>query len=138
MQQVKAEWTNDDFTAMSWHDSRIYSMSFPNEKLEFSIDIDYIFKWEKVEAQNRFWVSPCHIKFEDVLNLKINVDFQNSVGIDILSIKRENDRLSPNGRMIIWDFEIETDKGTISFQSTGYVQIVLSQPILSISQDLNR
>lgn len=131
---VKKLWTDSEFKNMGWHDSRLYSIAFPDESLKFVLNIDYIFKWE--EATKKFWVAPCILTFEDTLNLKIDIDFKNSTGIDIVSIGRDNKRLSPNGKIVIWDYSIETDKGIISFESSGYQQKVISQPILSDSQTL--
>jgi hypothetical protein len=137
---VKNIWTDEDFEKMKWHDNYIHSISFPGADCKMSFDIDYIFEWELNEEQNlyKFWISPCVIIFSSVLNLKIAIDFNNSVGLDISEIKRLNPRLSPNGKMTIWDYIVDTDKGTITFESTGYIQKVRKQPILSSRQLLPR
>jgi hypothetical protein len=137
---VKEIWTEEDFEEMGWHDSRIHAIFFPNEDLELSLDIDYLFKWILDDKSNlySFWVSPCILLFFNVLNLKISIDFQNIIGLDILDINRQNPRLSPNGKTTLWDFEIITDKGYIKFESSGYRQVVKKQPILSQSQVLDR
>ncbi len=135
--QVKNKWTDADFKEMGWHDASLYSMKFPWDNLELSLDIDYIFKWERSkESSYQFWVSKCNLIFNNVLNLKIDIDFNNSICLSILEITRDNKRATPNGKMILWDYTIETDKGIITFQSTGYVQDVLTNPILSDSQNL--
>lgn len=137
---VKENWTDIDFLEMSWHDSYIYSMIFPGEKLIVSFDIDYLFEWVLVKKENlyNFWISPCILIFYDVLNLKVNLDFKNGVKLQIDAIKRINQRLSPNGNVLVWDYIIETDKGTISFESTGFLQKVEKQPVLKSSQELSR
>lgn len=137
---IKEIWTDEDFEDMGWHDSHIHAISFPNEDLELSLDIDYLFKWIQDDISNlyNFWVSPCILLFFNVLHLKISIDFQNTIGLDILDIKRRNPRLSPNGKITLWDFEIVTDKGDIKFESSGYRQIIKKQPISSQSQVLAR
>ncbi|HMG66707.1 MAG TPA: hypothetical protein VK588_03440 [Chitinophagaceae bacterium] len=138
--QVKPLWTEADFESMSWHDSRLYSISFPNEKLKMTFDIDYLFKWEinKIDNLYNFWVSPCDLIFSDVLNLEINFDFKNTVGLYIDNIARFNSRASFNEQKIIWHYKITTDKGIISFEGTEFIQIVKKQPILTNSQVLDR
>ena len=137
---IKEIWSEADFEQMGWHDSHIHAISFPNKDLELSLDIDYLFKSipDDTSSLYNFWVSPCILLFFNVLNLKISIDFQNTIGLDILDINRLNPRLSPNGKMTLWDFEIVTDKGYIKFESSGYRQVVKKQPILSQSQVLAR
>lgn len=138
--KVKEIWTELDFEDMGWHDCHIHAMSFPNEELEISFDIDYLFKWELDDKSNlyKFWVSPCILFFYNVINLKIDIDFQNAIGLDILDINKKNLRLSADKKINLWDFEIATDKGLIKFESSGYKQVVKNQPICSESQILAR
>lgn len=138
--KVKEIWTEKDFKEMGWHDSHIHAISFPNEDLEFSLDIDYLFKWVLDENSNinTFWVAPCILSFLNVLNLKIEIDFQNTIGLDIADINRFNPRTSPNGKTTLWDFEILTDKGYIKFESSGYKQVVKKQPVIGQNLVLDR
>lgn len=137
--RVKEHWFNSDFEDMGWHDSRLYSIVIPSEDFKLSLDIDYIFKWAKSDGeQEGFWVSPCELLFFDVAGLKINVDFQDNMLLFISDIRRKNERLSPNGKAVEWDFEIECDLGLVSFSATGFEQRVRTQPVLSETQDLNK
>ena len=135
---IKNIWTEKDFETMGWHDCRIYSISLPNEKYELIFNIDYIFSWEKFsEVDSKYLVSPCKLVFFNVFNLKLSVDFENSLKTFITDLTRENKRLSPNGKLIIWDYIIELDNGgLITFSSTGFKQIVKSEPVLIETQDL--
>ncbi|MBN8856741.1 MAG: hypothetical protein J0H29_00050 [Sphingobacteriales bacterium] len=135
---VKEVWGNEDFNEMSWHDNYIYKMSFPSDDLRMSLEIDYIFKWELNPKSNfyQYWISHCWLTFVDVLNLKIDLDYKNSTGLTIAEIRRISNRISKNQKVIIWTFEIETDKGMISFDATGFIQKVDKQPVLSQSQRL--
>lgn len=137
---VKEVWTDADFEEMGWHDSHIHAISFPNENLGISLDIDYLFKWVLDDKSNRykFWASPCTLFFFNVVNLKIDIDFQNTIELSILNINRDNPRLPAAGEITLWDFEITTDKGHIKFESSGYKQVVRKQPIFSQSQVLAR
>lgn len=137
---VKEIWSDKDFDEMGWHDSCLHAISFPQYDQVFELDIDYIFEWVLNKESNlfNFHISPCTLTFYDVLNLEINISFDDSIGISIADITRENPRKLANDKLAIWDYVIETDKGTISFTATGFEQKVLSQPILSESISLDR
>lgn len=135
--KVKETWSDSDFEEMGWHDSRLYQIKFPDEKFEFTLFIDYIFKWVEVDDRFKFWVSPCKLKFHNVINLKIDLSFENILGIDIVSVERTKVGLTPNGKMTKWMYLIETDKGNISFESTGYTMDVISEPEFLESQDMS-
>ncbi len=137
--KVKETWINSDYEEMGWHDSRIYAFHLPLDDFKFVLEIDYLFEWVKQEDESfKFWVSPCSLIFLDTLNIKFDIDFENHVDLYIDDILRGNERLSPNGRTTIWDFIIHTDKGVMSFVSSGIEQKVHKQPILSDSQTLAR
>jgi len=136
--EVKEIWTSDDFEVMGWHDSRLYQMKFPNEDYNFVLYIDYIFKWEKQQDDSfKFWVSPCELKFLNISDLKLNLSFDNFSEIFVSEIKKQEIGLTPNEKMIEWKYIIETDRGNIEFLSTGYIMKVISEPILSESQDMS-
>ena len=135
--EVKEKWTNSDFNEMGWHDARLYQIKFPDEEFNFTIYLDYIFKWEKQEdGFFKFWVSPCEMVFKNVFDLDVNISFTKSIGIDIDNIQREKIGLTPNGKMTDWKFLIQTDKGTIELIATDFEMNLISQPILSNGQDL--
>lgn len=136
---VKAIWTDSDFEAMGWHDCRLYGLVVPDEDFNLSFDIDYIFKWEKSSDETTgFWVSPCDLVFENVSNFKVEMEFKDSLLLFVGNVNRGNRRLSPNGQLTVWDYEIECDNGVLSFSATGFNQHIRKQPILSASQDLNK
>ena len=136
--KVKKIWTDNDFDEMGWHDSRLYQLKFPDEDCNFILYIDYIFEWVKYKDRYKFWVSPCEMVFKNVIDLNLNLLFENSIGIDIDLIKREEMGLTPNGKMTDWKYQIETDRGRIEFTSTGFEMNLISQPILSKSQSINK
>lgn len=136
--KVKNTWTDDEFEDLGWHDCRLYAIQLPDENFKLSFDVDYIFKWEKESDQFKFWVSPCDLVFSNVSGLKVDLDYRDSMLMFISEVKRSNPRLSPNGKVTIWDYLIECDNGDIAFSATGFRQTVRSQPVLSESQDLRR
>jgi len=137
---VKEILTDQEFESMSWHDSCIHSIFFPYKIDRLILDIDYLFEWQLDKETNlyNFWISPCTLTFLHISDLKMTIDFKNTVGLYILDITRSNPHFSPNGKMEMWSYIIETDKGEISFEAGQYRQIVKAQPILSASQVLPR
>jgi len=137
---AKDKWDNDDFNNMDWHDCRIYSITLPEKELSLILDIDYIFEWILNDDMDlfKFWISPCKLAFFDVSKLKIQLDYKNSVGMDINEILMMNPTRLPNAKKDIYDFEIVTEYGYISFSSTGFEQTVIEQPILSDSINIGR
>lgn len=136
----KQIWNDSHFDHMNWHDNYIHSFILPDENLIFELDIDYILQWIKKIDSNlfKFKVAPARLKFYDVLGLNINLVYENSTGINIDSISRRNRRLSPNNKKIIWNYFIETDKGIISFESTGYSLTLSEKSQIIDSQRLKR
>ncbi|MBQ4804095.1 hypothetical protein J8L88_14630 [Aquimarina sp. MMG015] len=136
--EIKDKWTDADFDIMGWHDSRLYQIKFPDENYNFTLFLDYIFKWEKQNDETfKFLVSPCELKFENISNFKMSLSFENFLEIFIVEIRREKLGLTPNKKMMEWKYIIETDRGDIEFESTGFKMNLISQPILSDYQSLN-
>lgn len=140
-------YSDDDFLQMGWHDATVYSMTFPMPHFfSISLDIDYIFKWHKTETGTQFrgWdVAPCTLTFHNVSDFKVALDWSLPGGVNqgdtiISDIRRQNSRLTPNGKYVSWDYEIELDVGMISFTATGFKQVVRVPPKFSESQDLGR
>ncbi len=138
--EVKELWTDAEFDEMGWHDCRIYSLQFPNKEFQLKLEIDYIFRWEKLpDGSFRFWVSPCELVFQNVSGFKAEVDFKNYMQLFIMELKRDNPHPSPNGQVTLWDYEIDCDNGRICFTATGFEQLVREQPRpIGPEQDLGR
>ncbi|AFM02656.1 hypothetical protein Fleli_0157 [Bernardetia litoralis DSM 6794] len=137
---MKKEWTEEDFDIMGWHDSYVHSISFPNQELNLTFDIDYIFDWVLNNENNlySFWVSPCYFTFKNVTDLRLNIDFQDYVGLHIDNIERHSPYLTPNGKLFLWSYKIISNIGEITFKSTGYIMKLKKLPLLSKSQVLPR
>jgi hypothetical protein len=135
----KVIWTEADFADMAWHDAVLYSMSFPQADHLIRFDIDYIFNWHWEHETVSGWdVAPCTLEFNDVSNLKISLDWERQGDTSIQNIMRNNSRPSPNGKFILWDYQIELDVGELSFTATGFTQALRKQPSFSASQSLGR
>ena len=130
---------NNDFDTLSWHDCRLYRLDIPDEKNNLTLDIDYIFEWEKDgDSYSGVWVSPCQLIFEGVNFLVVNLRFENSTNLYISEIEKRNERLSPDGSITINDYRLVLDKGLIEFTATGFSQKLSRQPVRSETIDLGR
>jgi hypothetical protein len=119
--------TEEDFAYMSWRDASVYFLSPPDEGGEIAFLIDYIFhREEKPDGTGwYYWVSPCFLKFSNVLDLRIDLDFRNTTGLSIVDIKHVGDvpRADGKGKSLL--LSVDCDHGTISFSCTGFVQVSL-------------
>ncbi len=134
--------TEVDFDNMGWHDSFIYALSL-GERNELTFDIDYIFKWINPSGERkffRFWVSPCTLVFENVYDLKIDIEVSEPFKLEITDINRNNPQRPKNADYIKCDIEydwtIETNQGEITFKSIGYKQFVRQTPVLLDEQKM--
>ncbi|MDR2037009.1 MAG: hypothetical protein LBQ60_03710 [Bacteroidales bacterium] len=137
---VKENWTDEDFVKMKWTDCHIHAISFPDEKSELKLDIDYIFDpgiGEKT-SKDRFWVSPCSLSFFNVQDLNVKGKFEEIVGFNIQQISRSNSILSSNRQNALWDYTIKTDGGTIALRASGFILKVEKQPVLNDDTVLDR
>jgi hypothetical protein len=134
-------WTEADFERMGWHDSRIHAVAFLSEPLELAFDIDYILQWVQPSEDQyyRFWVAPATLVFQNVYELKLELEpFE---AVDIADIHRDDLRKPRNaefiGRDAGWRWRIETHDGDITFRAAGYEQHFRRAPIFGRFQSLD-
>ena len=135
----KKIWTAEDFEVMCWHDNRIYSMAFFPEQHQIRLDIDYIFEWIKSvdgTGYESFWIAPSTLCFENMSEVKINIDMASYNDLEISEIRREYLGKTPNGEYEWWSYTIETNVGFISLNSTGYNMYIRSNPVSSKYLDI--
>jgi len=125
---------------MNWHDNYIHSFGFNAEKFELALDIDYIYDWLDGEgADYNFLISPATLTFQNVSNLKINLDWKEyALDLCIFSIDRLNPRKTANAKMTEYDWEIliSWPEGKISFCATGFTQISRAKPAVFNEQKI--
>ncbi len=140
----KAVWTEDDFSAMGWHDARIYGFAILNEeeemwKNEFLLDIDYIFKWVQPfppSSHFTFWVAPCTLIFRNFYDLVIDAD-AGGESLEVADLRLSEKLTNQNNGVIYYSWEIELQGGLISLKSEGFNQIVRGVPIHTPGQTLS-
>jgi hypothetical protein len=135
----KPLWAADDFEVMGWHDSRVWAMVADEEKFEFAVDLDYIFKWvhpELGETYFKFWVAPVTMVFENAYDVTIDIESRQG-GIEVADLHREEPKPTPNGALTDYLFRFECQEGEISLRATGYRMYVRLEPRLMQGQCLS-
>ena len=131
-------WSDEDFDLMGWHDVTIHAVGVALEQWELFLDIDYILQWIDPippEEYFKFWVAPASLVYENVSDLKIDIDVGSYQEITLQGIERSNPRVS-NGVITVWDWLLESHQGSVSFIATGFKQYIRSAPMLGKMQSL--
>lgn len=142
MNQDFKTWTEADFETMNWHDCAIYAIGFVEDKEHFEnqvyLDIDYIIEWRQTTESTYFdfLVCPCTLVFNDVHNLRIDID---TGMLTILDITIENihllkEKISNGYATSEWHIELRN--GDIFLEAVGYKQVQRSESILTKQQRL--
>src|SRR5215213_10801038 len=94
----KWTWTEEDFERMGWHDAQVHAFAFLPESWELLLDLDDILKWvapSEGESHYSFWSAPATLIFENVADLKIELEPFPAFELD--GIERGDPR-APDGR----------------------------------------
>jgi hypothetical protein len=130
----KLVWTEEDFERMGWHDATLHGIAFLTETFELVLDLDYIFEWvehSEPEPHFTFWVAPCTLVFENVFDLRIELEPYPEVSVADLTradpgVPRNADVI---GRAADWLWKLECHQGVITFRAAGYTQYVRATPM---------
>ncbi len=150
---MHATYTEKDFQRLSWHDSYVYGIKFPNPDIDVAdwrsdlvFDIDYIVEWILgVDRSFRFLVSPADLIFHGVTDLRLSIDwadsFQTAVPeIWIDGIKRDrirDQKIYLDRPYYRWAIElVHPPGGEIAFGAVGFTQVLRAEPLLIDEQKL--
>ena len=138
----KRVWTEEDFERMGWHDARVHAFAFLPETWEFALDIDYIFEWldpGEVEARYSFWSAPATLVFENVTDLRIELEPYPDASID--GVERRDPGVPRNaahiGKAKDWQWVLDFHQGQITFRSAGYALYVRRDALRNTTQSLS-
>ncbi len=132
-------WDDGDFEVMGWHDATIWSIHPDSSAHEFSLDLDYIFKWVDPgpgETYFKFWVAPVTMVFENVHAVKIAIDSPHGV-IEIADLNRGEPEPSPRVGLTERSYKFDCQEGEVSLRSTGFRLFVRRAPELLEGQHFN-
>ena len=81
---------------------------------------------------------PAFISFENVIDLKIGISFNDTQDLIIEDILRSEAGLVPDKRSLNANYIIRANVGDICFTATGFKMKLLADPKYSLMQDLDR
>lgn len=139
-------WTTDNFDNLGWHDCHIHGFRLAEAHAdrgtaELEFDIDYILEWlRQDDARFRFRLAPATLTFHDVYALRVTLDYASpGAGMTpfaIDEIEREPVTHHPGDTRFRWRLPINWPAGEITFESTGFTQILRGEPIEHDAQSL--
>src|SRR5687768_10987408 len=119
---------------MGWHDATVHGIAFLSETWELALDLDYVFEWvehTEPEPHFTFWVAPCTLVFDNVSDLRLELEPYPELSVADLS--RADPGVPRNaefiGKAADWQWTLECHQGVISFRATGYTQYVRAAPV---------
>src|SRR5262249_39372173 len=122
---------------LGWHDNHVHGLRIlrgDDSGGELVLDLDHIVEWlpHAGDEPYRWRVAPATLTFHHVFNLRIEIDYA-SIGagmtpfsIDV--IEREADA-SSGGTLFRWRIKINWPDGAITFESSGFTQVLRGAPI---------
>ncbi|WP_444915408.1 hypothetical protein ACJJI5_03940 [Microbulbifer sp. EKSA008] len=135
----KKIWSENDFSIMGWHDSKIWGFLADTENFEFMIDLDYIFQWihpRKGETYFKFWVAPVTMVFENAYDILLDIESRQGE-LEVADLHMVNERKTKNGRFDEHDFRFDCQEGEFKISATGFKMYVRKAPILQSRKALN-
>ena len=142
----KKTWHTEDFDSLFWHDVNIHGFhldSFVDDEsiADLVFDIDYILKWDNVNNELSFTVCRATLRFHKISGMKFMLDYATPVmgmypfsidGIERVPLTHFTDH-----KYFHWFIKINSPEGYIEFDSPGFTQTLVGQPIVQSSQWLS-
>jgi hypothetical protein len=144
MNENPLAWTEADFDKMSWHDNHVHGLQIRSGEDGFGeviFDIDYILEWlHPVDGIHiRFRLAPATLTFSNVAHLRLHVDYGSDAlgpfSIDV--VKRTPIDFQTGARYFEWHIELVWPRGSISFQASGFTQVLRGPVQLTTAQWLD-
>jgi hypothetical protein len=137
---MKRAWTEADFPDLSWHDNSVHAFRVVEGEHgtgELVLDLDHIVEWIESEKGYEFRVAPAELRFREVTDLRITLDYSAATAAltPFTLAEIQVDQLV-NGQSNRWTLKVNWPVGEISFSSTGFIQHLTSDPVVSSAQTL--
>ena len=136
-------WTDEQFDEMSWHDNCVHALRIVegiNGAGELIFDLDYILEWIEAEEGFRFRILPVTLKFREVTDLRISLDYATpTIALGPFSIHAIERKIEQRERYAaqVWKLLINSPIGEITFESQGFEQRSVGAPQISNGQWLS-
>src|ERR1039457_4924251 len=138
----KQSWTEADFGDLGWHDNHVHGFNIREGEYGAGwliLDLDYICEWRcGTDKRCTFMVAPADLVFRDVTDLRISIDFKNlALGqLSIGEIRREVTTRTERYTGYRWQILFNSPEGEISFERSGFNQVLRASPTHSPHQFL--
>ena len=141
----KRIWTEADFEGMSWHDNHVHGLGIRSGEYgsgELILDLDHILEWLCPVADFfQFRIAPATLTFREVTNLRIDIDYAAAtaalVPFSIADIRRESCQYPGGATGCRWVIAVNWPPGSISFDATGFTQVLRGPVKLTSEQCLD-
>jgi hypothetical protein len=133
---MKRVWTDADFPDLSWHDNSVHAFRVVEGKDgvgELVLDIDHIVEWIESEMGYKFRVAPAELRFRDVTDLKMTLDYP-ATSAALTPFTLDRIQVDQSNR---WTLKVNWPVGEISFSSAGFTQRLTGEPVVSSAQSLD-
>jgi hypothetical protein len=138
---MKRIWTEADFSDLSWHDNSVHALRLIEGKDVFGqliLDLDHIVEWIDSEKGYEFRVAPAELRFRDVTNLRMTLDYSaTSAALTPFTLDGIQTEQMADGHSNRWTLKVNWPVGEISFSSTGFTQRLTGEPVVSSVQSLD-
>jgi hypothetical protein len=136
-------WTHEHFDEMSWHDNHVHGVRFiagEHGAGELVLDIDYIVEWLRTGDASQFRLLPATLRFTDVTNLHISLDYaSHSAAMGPFSIHAIERRMEQRESHVaqLWRIDVNWPGGEVSIEASGYEQTATGKAVVSSQQWLS-
>ena len=153
---MQEDTTETEFESISWHDNIVYGFCFDvvdgfrdDWHADLVLDLDHIVEWLCDEARGtRFRVAPATLRFHNVTDLRIAIDWGdsgfrtmlNEISIDgIWRRQIESQAICLDRPHYRWRIELNSPRpGAIAFGASGFTQRLRAEPVVLDEQSFPR
>jgi len=142
-------WNTDDFDDMSWHDAHVHGFWMDNfdegnGEADLILDIDFILEWPRARASDEgafsFKVCQALLRFHDVMNLKIYLDYNAPAAgtspFSLSGVERELRQFPTGNKAYHWRLPVNWPSGLLEFTASGFTQTLVGAPSIETGQHL--
>ena len=134
-------WTEAQFESMTWHDNHVHGfhvIAGEHGAGQLVLDLDYILEWLPGRGSGfAFRIARAELRFREVTSLRMSLDYaapSAAFGPFSLSEIARRVEARPRYEATIWVLSLNWPVGEITFESAGFEQRLLTEPIVTDRQ----
>ena len=137
-------WSTPDFESMGWHDVHVHALRIEQGEHgsgALVLDIDFILEWHKDKSCFSFRVAPATLRFHDITELRIALDYATPTAgmcpFSLGGITRELVTYATGYQTFRWVLSVNWPQGQITFNGPGFTQELAGPEVVSSNQSLS-